>query len=98
MNFAVAHPGGRMGAEVPMIELTPEQHAALENGETLVRDAATNETYVLVRQEVYDRLKKLVGYDDSPWTDEERELLAWEAGKAAGWDDMDEYDNYPHKP
>jgi hypothetical protein len=76
-----------------MIELTPEQHAALENGETLVRDAATNETYVLVRQGVYDRLKKLVGYDDSPWSDEERELLAWEAGKVAGWDNMDEYDN-----
>jgi hypothetical protein len=82
-----------MGVEVTMIELTPEQHAALENGETLVRDAATNETYVLVRQEVYDRLKQLVEYDDSPWTDEERELLAWEVGKAAGWDDMDEYDN-----
>jgi hypothetical protein len=25
-------------------------------------------------------------------------VLAWEAGKHAGWDEMDEYDNYPEKP
>jgi len=31
-------------------------------------------------------------YDDSPWTDEEIELLAWEAGAQAGWEDMDDYD------
>jgi hypothetical protein len=37
-------------------------------------------------------------YDDSPWTDEEMEFLAWEAGKLAGWEEMDEYDNYPVKP
>jgi hypothetical protein len=32
--------------------------------------------------------------DDSPWTDEEMELLAWEAGARAGWEDLDEYDHY----
>lgn len=32
--------------------------------------------------------------DDSPWTDEEMELLAWEAGKDAGWEEMDDYDHY----
>ena len=42
-----------------MIELTTEQHAALERGEFQVRDAASNETYVLVRQEVYARLIEL---------------------------------------
>ena len=31
-------------------------------------------------------------YDDSPWTREELEALAWEAGKGAGWEDTDEYD------
>lgn len=33
-------------------------------------------------------------YDDSPCTDEEMELLAWESGKLAGWEEMDEYDYY----
>jgi hypothetical protein len=47
-----------------MIELTHEQHAALERGESLVRDAATNETYVLVRLEVYERLKALLAPDE----------------------------------
>jgi hypothetical protein len=37
-------------------------------------------------------------YDDSPWTAEERDALAWEAGKHAGWEDMDEYDDDPEKP
>jgi hypothetical protein len=37
-------------------------------------------------------------YDDSPWTSQEREALAWEAGKSAGWEDMDEYDDAPEKP
>jgi hypothetical protein len=36
-------------------------------------------------------------YDDSPWTAEEREALAWAAGKHAGWEDMDEYDSHPEK-
>lgn len=31
-------------------------------------------------------------YDDSAWTREELQALAWEAGKQAGWEDMDEYD------
>jgi hypothetical protein len=26
-------------------------------------------------------------YDGSPWTREEREAVAWEAGKQAGWED-----------
>ena len=37
-------------------------------------------------------------YDDSPWTREELQALAWEAGKHAGWEDMDEYDNDSGKP
>ena len=39
----------------------------------------------------YERLKE-DDYDDSPWTSEERLALAWAAGKHAGWEDMDEYD------
>jgi hypothetical protein len=28
----------------------------------------------------------------------ERHALAWEAGKHAGWEDMDEYDDVAEKP
>jgi hypothetical protein len=80
-----------------MIELTHEQRQELSAPEPVVIDPETQETYVLVRREVYDRIKNLL-YDDSPWSEEERELLAWEAGKAAGWEDMDEYDHYEKKP
>ncbi len=34
--------------------------------------------------------------DDSPWTEEEADALAWEASQLAGWNDsrMDEYNEY----
>jgi hypothetical protein len=38
-------------------------------------------------------------YDDGDWTRDELQALAWEAGRAAGWnDEMDEYDEMPEKP
>lgn len=37
-------------------------------------------------------------YDDSPWTPEEADALALEAGTSLGWDAMDEYDDYSRKP
>jgi hypothetical protein len=39
----------------------------------------------------YERMKE-DEYDDSAWTKEELQALAWEAGKSIGWEDMDEYD------
>jgi hypothetical protein len=61
-----------------MIELTEEQRRELEKVEPArARDPKTNATYVLVRAELYERLKELL-YDDSPWTDEEMDLLAAE--------------------
>ena len=83
-----------------MIELTQEQVHALRTPEAAlprVLNPQTRETFVLVPLMEYERLIKEEKYDDSPWTDEERELLAWEAGKLAGWEDMDEYDHYPEK-
>ena len=80
-----------------MIELTETQRQELNQQEPLAIDPRTNETYVLVRKALYERLKELI-YDDSPWTEEERELLAWEAGKHAGWEEMDEYDQNGQKP
>jgi hypothetical protein len=82
-----------------MIELTEEQVQALAASGTtppVVVDPKTKTPYVLLRQDVYERLMD-PEYDDSPWTDEEMELLAWEAGKRAGWEDVDDYDHYPEK-
>jgi hypothetical protein len=77
-----------------VIQLLPEQQKALD-GPTPARvlDPRTNKTYVLVGERDFARLQQLA-YDDSPWTDEERELLAWEAGTTAGWEQMTEYDQY----
>jgi hypothetical protein len=46
-----------------MIELTKQQHEALKAGETRVHDSVTDETYVLLREEVYDRLQSLLPDD-----------------------------------
>jgi hypothetical protein len=83
--------------EAAMIELTEEQMRALERADSTpprVVNPQTQEMYVLLRVEQYERLKE-EEYDDSPWTSEERHALAWEAGKHAGWEDMDEYDDLP---
>jgi hypothetical protein len=62
--------------EAIMIELTADQKAALAGGEAVrLRDNGLE--YVLVRADVFDKL----AYDDSPWTDEEMDLLAEEAGE-----------------
>jgi len=49
-----------------MIELTPEQHQAIEANGDPVRavDRANNTEYVLVRAEVYDGFRKLLDDDD----------------------------------
>jgi hypothetical protein len=64
-----------------MIELTPEQRQALA-ADQLPRliDPETHKTYVLLSEEVYQRLKDRL-YDDSPWTDAEMDRLAEEAGE-----------------
>jgi hypothetical protein len=63
-----------------MIELTPEQAAALRtpNGKPLrLVDPQTQEMYVLVPLTEYGQLRE--EYDDSPWTDEEMDSLRAEA-------------------
>ena len=82
-----------------MIELSEQQLQALDStAGTPLRlvNPRTKQTFVLLPLDEYQRLKE-EEYDDSPWTDEEMELLAWEAGKQAGWEDMDDYDHYPEK-
>ena len=83
-----------------MIELTEQQMQALEKSDATpaqVVNPRTKETFILLRADEYKRLKE-DEYDDSPWTREELQALAWEAGKTAGWEDMDEYDDFPEKP
>ena len=80
-----------------MIELTEQQMRALENPEATpprMMNPRTKETFVLLRVDEYERLKD-EEYDDSPWTREELEALAWERVKH---DDRDEYDDLPEKP
>jgi hypothetical protein len=86
--------------ETAMIELTQQQVEALQHAEATpprVVNPRTNETFVLLPVDEYERLKE-DEYDDSPWTSEERHTLAWEAGKHAGWEEMDEYDDIPEQP
>jgi len=88
------------GKEILMIELTEQQLHALESSEATparIVNPRTKETFVLLRVDEYERLKD-EEYDDSPWTREELQSLAWEAGKSLGWEDLDEYDDVPEKP
>ncbi len=80
-----------------MIEFTEQQAKALENPEVTpprVVNPRTRETFVLLRIEEYERLQE-DPYDDSPWTREELQALAWERIKHEDWD---EYDDLPEKP
>ncbi len=62
-----------------MIELTEQQRGELEERQpALVRDPKTNEVYVLLRKDVYDRVRRIVQ----------------EVNERADWDDpaFDVYD------
>jgi hypothetical protein len=63
-----------------MIELTQQQAQAIaSSGATppVLVDPTTKATYVLLRQEEYEKLMREES-DDSEWTAEERDLLAAE--------------------
>jgi len=64
-----------------MIELTDEQRQELEGAEPArARDPRTNEVYVLVRADAYERMRAIIdGYT-----------------RRAGWDDpkLDDYERY----
>lgn len=81
------------------ITLTGEQARTAAGHPRGVRatDPDTRREYVLVPADVFDKLLE-AQYDDGPWTAEERDALAAEAGQHAGWDEMSAYDNYPEKP
>ena len=69
-----------------MIELNEQQWQAIEDSESAslrLVSPRTGETFVLLRLDEYERLKH-DEYDHSPWTREELQALAWEAGKRVG--------------
>jgi len=79
-----------------MIELTEQQVQAMEHADSTpprMVNPRTKETFVLVPLDEYERVRK--EYDDSPWTKEELQALAWETVKHEDWD---EYDDLPEKP
>ena len=80
-----------------MIELSEQQMQALENpagAPPRMVHPRSKEMFVLLRVDEYERLKQ-DEYDDSPWTREELQALAWERVKHESWD---EYDDLPEKP
>jgi len=79
------------------IELTEPFQQALDaqSGEPLrVVDPRTQQAYVLLREDVFERLKALFADDDL--AAEDKLFLLAESGRRAGWDapEMDDYDNY----
>lgn len=80
-----------------MIELTEKQAQALTaagSSPLRVMNPRTQETYVLLPQAEYDRLKQ-EAYDDSPWTRPDLEAVAWETAQHEAWE---EYDDPREKP
>jgi hypothetical protein len=59
MTFAVVEEG----KEAVMIELTEEQRQELSQPEPVAIDPVTKETYVLVRRDLYERIRHL--FDDT---------------------------------
>jgi len=71
------------------MELTKEQLEAVRSGEP-VRLNEEGTELVVVRADVFERLRGW-RYDDSPWSDEEMDLLAAEDAEVLGWEGMDAY-------
>jgi hypothetical protein len=75
--------------EGSVIELSDRQKQEVSGGKS-VRLLENGQELVMLRADVYDRRLE-EDYDDSPWSPEERDALAW-AGKHAEWEELDEYD------
>ncbi|MGL4555086.1 MAG: hypothetical protein ACRC33_28305 [Gemmataceae bacterium] len=73
-----------------MVELTDEQRRLLTQPEPTVRDPETNQTYVLVRSDLYARVRGLL---DDDWA-KDTFRATMEVFARDGWDDprMDVYD------
>ncbi|HEV3236151.1 MAG TPA: hypothetical protein VGZ25_04140 [Gemmataceae bacterium] len=69
--------------------LTKEQWEAVRSGE-FAQLSEEGTDLVVMRADVFERMRALA-YDDSPWSDEEMDLLANEDADALGWEGMEAY-------
>ena len=69
--------------------LTKEQITLVREGKCLHLSEAGTDVVVL-RADLFKQMQGLQ-YDDSPWTDEEMDLLAAENADALGWEGMEVY-------
>jgi len=81
-----------------MIEITKEQRQAVKehpDKPVPLVDPETRQTFILLRTEVYERLKRLL-YDDSEFLIQDAYPLLDEMAAKAGWDDpaMDIYNDF----
>jgi hypothetical protein len=81
-----------------MIELTEQQRHEVRHqnsGVIDVTDPDTKEEFILIRKEIYQRLKCLL-YDDHDLTAEHLKIQLAQAAEANGWNEsaMDAYDDY----
>jgi hypothetical protein len=76
------------------MNLTEGQKAAVQSGEA-VRVWDDDLECVVVRADVYDRVKELL-YADTEWTDDELRRALAKSADANGWNEpeMAAYDNY----
>jgi hypothetical protein len=70
------------------MHLTPQQLDVIRGGAS-VRINEQGTDLVVVRADVFEKLQ--IQYDDSPWTDEEMDLLAAEDADSLGWEGMEAY-------
>ena len=81
-----------------MIELTEAQSQQLNAPEPVAIDPATGETYVLVRQEVYERIRTLV-LDETPTMQEVARLVEANLREDDAHDPwLESYQKYLEKP
>lgn len=78
-----------------MFELTESQSKELSQLEPRAVDPTTRQAYVLVREDLYQRLKGLL-YEAGDWSDDLLRQQLADSGVANGWEEprMNEYDNY----
>jgi hypothetical protein len=79
-----------------MIELTAEQRQQLDEGRAVdVTDPETAQPYVVLRKDVYDRVRRLL-YDDGDATPDDLRRMLARSAEANGWEEpgMDAYDRY----
>ena len=69
-------------------DLTPELRAALAaagGGPLELVDRETNEQFVIVRSDVFERLKALLSFDEPNAQERKSQLQYW--GRSSGWEE-----------